>query len=109
MRVQISKLSVKENSSCWKLVDSLTSTVEVQDVLKTYRMTRSGLNFSGGYFPQLGRQFKLDVTDMTLKTILNRVIKESPVAKIWVIKQYSSDRTFVIWLNARNEEFSTSK
>jgi hypothetical protein len=109
LKVQISKFSVKENTGCWTLVDSLTNTVEAQNVLKTYRMTRSGLNFSGGYFPQLGRQFKLDVTDMTLKTILNKVIRESPLAKIWVIKQHSSDRTFVIWLNARNEEFSTSK
>jgi hypothetical protein len=109
LRVQISKFSVKENSSCWALVESLTNTVEVRNVLKTYGMTRSGLNFSGAYFPQVGRHFKLDVSDMTLKTILNKVIKESPVAKIWLIKKYSVDGTFMIRLNARHEDFSTSK
>ena len=106
LNVQISKFSVKENSGCWALVDSLTNTVEVQKVLKTHMMTRSGLNFSGAYFPQLGRHFKLDVSDMTVKTILNKVIKESPIAKIWLIKKHNHDQTVIIWLNARHEEFS---
>lgn len=109
LKVQISKFSVKENTGCWRLVDSLTNTVEVQNVLKTYGLTRSGLNFSGGYFPQVGRHFKLDVSDMTVKTILNKVIKESPIAKIWLIKKYSHDQTFVIRLNSRHEDLNTSK
>jgi hypothetical protein len=109
LKVQISKFSVKENTGCWALVDSLTDSIEVQRVLKTHGISRSGLNFSGGYFPQVGRHFKLDVSDMTVKTILNKVIKESPIAKIWLIKRYSLNQTFVIRLNARNEEFSTSQ
>lgn len=109
LKVQISKFSVKENTGCWALVDSLTDTIEVQKVLKTHGISRSGLNFSGGYFPQLGRHFKLDVSDMTVKTILNKVIKESPIAKIWLIKKHSHDQTFVIWINARHEEFSTNQ
>ena len=106
---QISKFSVEENSSCWKLVDSLINTLEVRKILQTYGMARSGLNFSGSYFPQVGRRFKLDVTNMTVKTILNQVIKESPVAKIWLIKKYSGGGTFDIRLNARHEDLSTSK
>jgi hypothetical protein len=106
LKVKISKFSVKENTGCWTLADSLSNTIEVQYVLKTYGMTRSGLNFSGAYFPQVGRQFKLDVTDMTVKSILNKVIKESPVAKIWLIKRYSVNGTFDIRLNARHEDVS---
>lgn len=109
LRVRVSKFSVKENSSAWTAVDSLTNTVEVQEALKTYGMTRSGLNFSGGYFPKLGRQFMLDVDNMTVKTILNKVIEQSPVAKVWIIKRYGSERRFVIRFNARNEEYSTSQ
>lgn len=105
---QISKFSVSENSSCWKLVDSLTNTLEVRKILRTYELARSGMNFSGAYFPQVGRQFKLEVTDMTVQRILNKVIKESPVAKIWLIKKYSVEGTFDIRLNARHEDFATS-
>lgn len=108
LKVKIRNFSVKENSGCLKLADSLTDTVEVQKVLKTYGMTRSGSNFSGAYFPQLGRRFKLDVSNMTVKAILNRVIKESPIAKIWLIKKHNFDRTFVISLNARQEEVECS-
>jgi hypothetical protein len=64
-----------------------------------------GISFDAFTIPQLGRQFKLDVSDMTVKTILNKVVKESPLAKIWVIKKYSVDRTFVIWLNAHHEDY----
>ena len=107
LRVQINKFSVRENSSCWTLAEALTNTVEVRKILQTYGVSRSGLNFSGAYFPQLGRQFKLDVTDMTVKSILNKVIMESPVAKIWLIKRYSANGTFDIRLNARHEDIST--
>ncbi|MEN3326474.1 MAG: hypothetical protein V7638_1281 [Acidobacteriota bacterium] len=106
---QISKFSLKENSSCWTLVESLTDTLEVRKILQTYGMTRSGLNFSGAYFPQVGTRFKFDVTDMTVRTILNKVIKESPVAKIWLIKRYSGGGTFDIRLNARHENLTTQE
>lgn len=109
LTVQISKFSVRENSSCFTLEESLTNTVEVRKILQTYGLARSGLNFSGVYFPQVGRHFKLDVSDMPVKTILNKVIKESPIAKIWLIKKYSHDQTFVIRLNARHEDSNTSK
>lgn len=106
LTVQISKFSVRENSSCFMLEESLTNTVEVRKILQTHGLARSGLNFSGAYFPQLGRHFKLDISDMTVKTILNKVVKESPIAKIWLIKRYSHDQTFVIRLNARHEDLS---
>jgi hypothetical protein len=106
--VQISKFSVSENSSCWKLVDSLTNTLEVRKILQSYGLARRGLNFSGAYFPQVGRQFRLDVTNMTVKTILDNVVKKSPVAKIWVIKKFNIDGTFDIRLNARQEDLATS-
>jgi hypothetical protein len=109
LTVQISTFSVPENSSCFKLEESLTNTLEVRKILQTYGLSRSGLNFSGAYFPQVGRHFKLDVSEMTVKTILNKVIRESPIAKIWLIKKYRHDQTFVIRLNARHEDFNTSK
>jgi len=109
LKVQISKFSVAENTSCWKLVDSLMKTVEVQNVLKTYGITPSGLNFSGGFFPQIGRRVAFDVSDMTLKEILNKVIKESTIAKIWLIKKYSSDQTVLILVNSRNEDLPPKK
>lgn len=109
LTVQISRFSVRENSSCFTLEESLTNTVEVRKILQNHGLARSGLNFSGAYFPQLGRHFKFEVSDMTVKTILNKVVNESPIAKIWLIKKYSVNGTFVIRLNARNEEFSRSQ
>jgi hypothetical protein len=39
----------------------------------------SGRNFTGVYLPQLGRNFNLDLSNTTLESLLNKVIKESPV------------------------------
>jgi hypothetical protein len=97
-------IAVQENI---KLVSG--ETVEIQDVLKSYGMTPSGLNFSGGYFPQIGRRVTFDVSDMTLKEILNKVIKESTIAKIWLIKKNRSDQTVLISVNSRNEDFPPKK
>ena len=71
-------------------------------------VTKRAATLADAYFPQLGRHFKFDVTDMTVKTILNKVVKESPLAKIWLIKKFSIDGTFDIRLNARHEGLATS-
>ena len=40
--------------------------------------------------------FKLDVSNTTVESLLNTLIKQSPVARMWFIKRYSYDRTFAI-------------
>jgi hypothetical protein len=104
LNVQISNFSVKANSSCWAFVESLLNTAEVQNALKMYGMNRSKLNFGGGYFPQLGRQFSFDVSNRTVRQILNQVISQSQIAKIWLVKKYSTDQTLLIRVNARHED-----
>jgi hypothetical protein len=103
LKARVNEFSIKKKTSCWEFVDSLLATSEVQNVLKTHGMAQSGLNFSGAYFPQLGAQFRFEATNSTLKRILNTVVKESPIAKIWVIKKYTFNQTFYLSLNARQE------
>lgn len=104
LNVKISRFLIKENTSCWALEESLVATPEVTNFVRTNRISHGGLNFSGSYFPQLGRHFALDVSNMRLKAIVNRVIRESPIAKIWVSKRGREDRTFYLRLNARHED-----
>jgi hypothetical protein len=108
LEAEISSVVVKENTSCRALEESLVKTPEIKKILEDNGITHSGLNFSGGYFPQLGRHFSLAVSNMRLKSILNKVVKESPSAKIWLIKRYSNNQTFFIRLSARHEDFLPS-
>lgn len=104
LETKISSLSVKEKTSCWTLTQSLASTPEIRRILELYGITYSAGDISGFYIQQLGQHFTLDVANMTLKSILNKVVKESPVAKIWLIKRYNNNQTFSIRLSARPED-----
>jgi len=103
LNTQIANFRIGANTSCWKAVDLLLATVEVKRNLQASGMTQSGLNFSGGYFPQLGREFTLDVSDMTVKSILNKMAKDSPLARMWAGKKYGYEQTFFIRFHALHE------
>ena len=53
---------------------------------------QTGINFSGAYIPQLGKQFSLKAPDITLKG-LNGIIRESPPARTWIVSTDNSFRT----------------
>jgi hypothetical protein len=101
---QIGSLYVKEGSSCSLLEDSIANSAEVKSLLKANGVTYRRLNFTGFYFPQLGKRYKLDVSNVTVRAILNKVIKESPLAKVWVIQRDGADQTLFININANFDE-----
>jgi hypothetical protein len=101
---QLKTFSIPEKTSCWALEDALISTPEIKKALEAHALQVSGRNFSGTYLPQLGRNFRLDISNTTLESLLNTVIKQSPVARMWFIKRYSYDRTFAIRFEARHED-----
>jgi hypothetical protein len=106
LETKISHFSIKEKTNCWLFVENLIATPEVKNILEINSINYSKRSFTGFYIPQLGENFVMNVSDSSLKSILNKVIKESPTAKIWLIKRYSHDpQTFFITVNARHSDF----
>lgn len=103
LQTEISSFAVQEKTSCWTLEDSLVNTPEVKRVLSIHGLTPRGRNHVGFYIPQVGRNFTLEVSNTSLRSILNQVVRESPVAKSWLVKRYDSDRKFLISFSARHE------
>lgn len=101
---KISRLTIKENTSCWAFRRSVISTPEVREILEASGLNSGDESFTGSYIPQLGRHFSLDVSNMRLREILNTVIRESPIAKVWIVKRRISDSRFLIQMNARHED-----
>lgn len=101
---QLKTFSIAEKTSCWALEDALVNAPEIKKALEVHALRVSGRNFSGSYLPQLGRSFRLDISNTTLESLLNTVIKQSPVARMWFIKRFSSDQTFAIRFDARHED-----
>ena len=101
--VRISSFAVTQNSDCWKLEEDLVNIPEIKAVIDEHGM-RTGANFSGPYIPQLGQQFSLKLSNTTLKALINQVIRESPLARTWIISTDSSSRVLSLRVNSRHVE-----
>ena len=103
LTVRIGSFAVSKNSDCLKLQNDLVNAPELKAVIDAHGM-QTGINFSGAYIPQLGRQFSLKVSDTTLKSLLNRIIRESPLARTWIISTHNPSRTLSLGVTSRQFE-----
>lgn len=104
LKTKISNFSIKEKTDCWTIAKALAATPEIKRILQMNRTSYRQRNFSGPYIPQAGRNFSLNVSNMSLEAILNKVVKESPTAKFWHISRNNYDQTLFVGLNARHED-----
>ena len=108
LEVNIRKFSVKEKTSCSNLVEDLVAQPEVKRVLAANNASFNGGTPSGFYIQNVGRRFMLEVSNVTLKSILNEVISKSSTARFWVITR-NVDKTLLIDISARHEDSPRTK
>ncbi|HYG80211.1 MAG TPA: hypothetical protein VD861_07485 [Pyrinomonadaceae bacterium] len=106
LETTIGSFSIGEQASCYGIVKSLAETPEIKNVLEINGTTLRGPSPGGFYIQHAGRKFTLDVSDATLKAILNRLIKESPTASFWSIGRSSYDQALLIGLSAAFDDDS---
>jgi len=100
LTTNISSFSIKEKTSTWGFGEALVATPEIKRILALRGVTCDVGYLGGFYIEQLGQQFTLDVSNVTLKSLLDQVIKESPVAKHWVIANKNSDKKIFLRVKA---------
>lgn len=103
LKTKIGRFSIKKDISCGILIDSLMSTSEIKRILEVTGTKYRTPDINSFYIPQVGRNFSLDVSNATLKSILNKVVRLSPTAKFWVITK-DSDGSLDISLAANHED-----
>lgn len=103
LAIQLTNFSVQRHTDCAALADSLMSTPEVKRVLEERSAVYRGLDYSGFYIPQLGREFTLPSSERTLQATLNAVVSTSPTAKFWVLTR-NEDGTISLGFSARQED-----
>jgi len=99
----IKEFSVEENTSCLEFAESVLATTELKNLLEQNSTVYRGSDPTGFYIPQLGRHFTLKVSESTLQSTLNTVIRKSPTAKFWVLTR-NPDGTVLLALSARHED-----
>jgi hypothetical protein len=103
LATELGSFSIKEGTSAWSLAENLLATPEVSRTLNLRGINCETGSPGGFYIQQLGQHYTLDVTNTQLKTILDRVIKESPVARSWIISSDPSTQKLFLRVNARPE------
>ncbi len=108
LETRIGRFAVKENTSCWTLVESLVATVEIKKILKANGTSYRAPDFTGFYIPQAGQHFTLEIPNASLKSILNRIVGHSPTARFWVITR-NYDRSLNMSFGAKHEDSPNRK
>ncbi|HKS08564.1 MAG TPA: hypothetical protein VJS13_03395 [Pyrinomonadaceae bacterium] len=103
LNVRLKTFSLKKSTVTWDVETTLLKTPEFAEVFDAYGLTTLGWTFSGFYFPHLGKNYTLDVSDITVQSMLNRIVKESPTAKFWSVSRDSSEHVFSLNLAALQE------
>jgi hypothetical protein len=104
---EISSFSVREKTSAWSFGQNLLSTPETKRILGLYGTTYDTGYPGGFYIQQLGQKFSFEVSGIQLKSILDKVIKESPVARNWIISNNASAQKIFLQVNTKPEYAST--
>lgn len=108
LETRIEKFVVKENTSCWAVAESLIATPEVKKKLEANDASYRAPDFTGFYIPQIGRHFTLDVSNLPLRSILNRLVKQSPTARFWIIAR-NNDGSLNMSFAATHEDSPNDK
>lgn len=110
LETNISSFSVKEKTGAATFTESLVETPEIKKFLETNGISYRRQIPNGFYIPQLGSNFTLNVSNITLRSILDKVIKESPTARMWTIERDSdSPQTFSIYVFAKQGDFNINR
>jgi len=103
LETKIRSFSVPEKTTTMTFGTNLLSTPEIERIVKLYGITYYTGDIGGFYFQQLGQRYSLHASNMQFKSILDKVLKESPVAQNWIISYDSSAQKLSLTVSARFE------
>ena len=100
LATEINHFSVAKGTVTWSVSKNLFATPEIQSMLEPFELKCGMDGFSGFFFPQLGKEFSFSVSRMSLKSILDKIVKESPAAKFWTLSNNYSDESVTLIVDA---------
>ncbi len=85
LAVEVAGLAVKSRTSVSDFSESLLSTPAAGRLLRRHGLDVDPGRLGGSYIQQLGQDFTLAARNESVKSILDRVVKESPTARFWYV------------------------
>ena len=100
LETKIRRFHIPEKTTTVTFGEDLLSTPELDRIIKLYGMTYDTGYLGGFYIQQLGQRYSFHASNMQLRAILDKVVKESPVARSWIISNDGSAQRLSLRVNA---------
>jgi hypothetical protein len=95
LETQLQTLSIEEKTNRFKFREMLTQRPELKSIFDDYGVTPENQIFGTRDVAVLGRGFSFTVSNMKVKSILNRVIKESET-KYWIVNRSGPNKQYLL-------------
>ena len=96
LSVRLKKFSIEKGTGALDMQDLLFDSPEIKAILDRNGVEPGAIDLTGFYLPQLGQEFSLRISNPTTREILNQTIKESPIAKVWIVSRDFSAGTLQV-------------
>jgi hypothetical protein len=103
LETRIRRFHVAQKTTTVLFGENLLSTPEINRIIKRYGIKYDTGYLGGFYIQQLGQRYSLQTSDMQLRSILDKVVKESPVARNWFIMNDNSAQRLYLRVHAMLE------
>lgn len=89
------KFLIKKGTSRFGLREAITKSLELKDLLDKNNIIIENEVFTSRDIAMLGREFSIERSDVSLKSLLNEVIKDSQT-KYWIINRLGENRQYLL-------------
>ena len=104
LKTEISQFEIDGNADCWKTTERLLELTEAKKVIDAYGLKPYGSELGGFYIQQLGGGVKLNLSQVSFERILDSIVSQSPLAKLWTLRRFPAKKILHLEIIARQTE-----
>lgn len=104
LQTKISEFEIKGNSDCSSIADRLLNLPETKRFFAEHELRAFGSQLGGFYIQQLGEGVELKLSQASFERILDGIVRQSPLAKLWILSRSGTDKNVYLEIIARQKE-----
>ena len=95
LETRLEKFSMERGMGKFYVRQTLSTTPAIKTILTQHKVVADNSAFGSGNFTPLGRGYELEASNITVYSLLNRIVRESQT-KYWIMQRYGDRRQYFI-------------
>jgi len=95
LETRLEKVSIDKQTTRFMLRQMLCENAAVMKILSVYNVTPANETFTSRDFGNVGRDFSFSASDVSIATVLNRVVRNS-LTKYWIIMRFGDKKQYLV-------------